>query len=63
MPLPGPCTVRGRTAHKEEQVARLHLRVEDTLMASGIATVIGRERELRVMAARNCSTRKDSTGM
>jgi hypothetical protein len=55
--------VRGRTAHKEEQIARLHLRVEDTLMASGIATVIGRERELRVMAARNCSTRKDSTVM
>ena len=63
MPLPGPCTVRGRTAHEEEQVTRLHLRVEDTLVTSGIATVIGRERELRVMAARNCSTRKDSTVM
>ena len=55
--------MRGRTAHKEEQVTRLHLRVEDTLVTSGIATVIGRERELRVMAARNCSTRKDSTVM
>ena len=54
--------LRGRAAHEQQQVAGAHPRVQHALVTRGIARVIRRQRDTRVMRTRHDNLNKAAPG-